>query len=103
MVPLKVTSMHYDVLSSMWLTQKCGLLLQPKFNNDGFYLKGISDSEYAGDQDKQISVYGYILYFCGAPIASKFKHGKYDKISSTEAEYYSTSEIAKEVIFAKIY
>jgi ABC-type sulfate transport system permease component len=42
-----------------------------------------------------ISVYGYVLYFCGAPI------GKSVTLSSPEAEYYVTSEIAKEVIFAK--
>jgi hypothetical protein len=41
------------------------------------------------------------LYFCGAPIAWKSKAGKSVTLSSTEAEYYATSEIAKEVIFAK--
>jgi hypothetical protein len=38
-----------------------GLLLQPKLNEDGFYLEGISDSEYVGDPDTCISVYGYVL------------------------------------------
>jgi hypothetical protein len=32
-------------------TEDHGLLLQPKFNNDGFYLEGISDCEYPGDPD----------------------------------------------------
>jgi hypothetical protein len=64
-------------------------------------LEGISDSEYAGDPDTRIRVYGYVLYFCGAPIAWKSKEGKSGTLSSTEAEYYATSEIAKEVIFAK--
>jgi hypothetical protein len=64
-------------------------------------LEGISDSEYAGDPDTRISVYGYVLYFGGAPIAWKSKAGKSVTLSSTEAEYYATSEIAKEVIFAK--
>jgi hypothetical protein len=82
-------------------TEETGLLLQPKFNNDGFYLEGVSDSEYAGDPDSRISVYVYILYFCGAPIAWKSKAGKSVTLSSTKAEYYTTSEIAKEVIFAK--
>jgi hypothetical protein len=62
-------------------------------NEDGLYLEGISNSEYAGDPDTHISVYGYVLYFCGAPIAWK-------SLLSTEAEYYAPSEIAKEVIFA---
>jgi hypothetical protein len=64
-------------------------------------LEGIYDSEYAGDPDTRISVYGYVLSFCGAPIAWKLKAGHSVTLSSTEAEYYATSEIAKEVIFAK--
>jgi hypothetical protein len=80
-------------------TEDHGLLLQPKLNNVVFYLEGISGSEYAGDPDTQISVYRYVLYFCGAPIA--WKAGKSVTLKSTEAEYYGTSEIAKEVFFAK--
>jgi hypothetical protein len=81
-------------------TKYLGLLLQPKLNQDGFFLEGISDSEFAGDPDTRISVYCYVLYFCGAPIAWKSKAEKSVNLSSTEAEYYATSEIAKEVIFA---
>jgi hypothetical protein len=57
-------------------TEDLGLLLQPKFNNDGSYLEGLYDSEYAGDTDTRISVYGYIKNFCGAPIARKSQAGK---------------------------
>ncbi|HSN66223.1 MAG TPA: reverse transcriptase domain-containing protein, partial [Fusibacter sp.] len=81
-------------------TENYGLRLKPKVEK-GFYLEGISDSEYAGDRDTRISVYGYILYFCGCPIAWKSKSGKSVTLSSTEAEYFATSEVAKEVIFAK--
>jgi hypothetical protein len=84
------------------VTEELGLLIQPKFNNNVFYLEGISDREYAGDPDTRVSVYGNVLFFCGAPIAWKSKAGKSVTLSSTEAEYYATSEIAKEVIFAKI-
>jgi hypothetical protein len=72
-------------------------------NDDGFCLEGISDSEYAGHPDTRISLYGYVLYFCGAPIEWKSKAGKSVTLSSTEAEHYATSGIAKEVIFAKTY
>jgi hypothetical protein len=82
-------------------TEHPGLLLQPKLNEDGFYLGGISDSEYAGDPDTRIIVYGYVLHFCGAPIARTSKAEKSVTLSSTEAEYYATSIIAEEVIFAK--
>jgi hypothetical protein len=65
-------------------TEELGLLIQPKFNNNGFYLEGISGSEYAGDLYTRIIVYGYVFYFCGAPIAWKSKAGK--GVTSTEAE-----------------
>jgi hypothetical protein len=45
-------------------TKYYGLLRQPQLNNDGFYLEGIADSEYARDPDTRISVYGYVLYIC---------------------------------------
>jgi hypothetical protein len=82
-------------------TETYALRLKPKKSEEGFYLEGISDSEFAGDKDTRISVYGYILYFCGAPISWKSKSGKSVTLSSTEAEYFAVSEVAKEVIFAK--
>jgi hypothetical protein len=63
-------------------------------------LEEISDGEDAGDPDTRISIYGYILYFFGAPTTGKSNAGKGVNLSSTEVEYYVTSEIAKEVIFA---
>jgi hypothetical protein len=36
----------------------CRLLLQPKFNIDGFCLVGISDIKYAGDPNTRIVGYG---------------------------------------------
>jgi hypothetical protein len=82
-------------------TENLGLLSQPKLNQDGFYLEGISDCKYSVDPDNKISVYGSVLYFCGAPFEWKSKAGKSVTLSSTEAEKYDTSEIEKEVIFAK--
>jgi hypothetical protein len=82
-------------------TEDYGLKIKPKQNEDSFVLEGISDSEYAGDTDTRISVYGYIIYFCGAPIAWKSKSGKSVTLSSTEAEYFALSEVAKEIIFIK--
>jgi hypothetical protein len=67
-------------------TENFCLKMTPLLDKNGFYLKGISDSEYAGDKDTRISVYGYILYFCGAPISWKSKSGKSVTLSSTEAE-----------------
>jgi Reverse transcriptase (RNA-dependent DNA polymerase) len=82
-------------------TEHYGLKIKPKRQDELFHLEGISDSEYAGDKETRISVYGYILYFCGAPISWKSKAGKSVTLSSTEAEYFAASEIAKEVIYTK--
>jgi hypothetical protein len=82
-------------------TKDYGIKIQPKLENGLYTLEGISDSEYAGDKDTRISVYGYVIYFCGAPIAWKSKSGKSVTLSSTEAEYFAISEVAKEIMFIK--
>ena len=83
-------------------TKDYKLKIKPKMEPDNlFYLEGISDSEYSGDKDTRISVYGYVIYFCGAPIAWKSKSGKSVTLSSTEAEYFAMSEVTKEIIFVK--
>ena len=88
------------VIKYVLSTENYGLKIKPTLK-ENFYMEGISDSEYAGDKDTRISVYGYILYFCGAPIAWKSKGGKSVTLSSTEVEYVASSEIAKEAIFVK--
>ncbi len=99
------TSAHWKAMTRLVKyvvnTESVGLKLKPRKIGEMFILEGISDSEYAGDADTRISVYGYILYFCGAPIAWKSKSGKSVTLSSTEAEYFALSEVAKEVIFVK--
>ena len=84
-------------------TENLALRLKPNTKTQGaqFYLSGITDSDYAGDRDTRTSVYGYIIYFLGAPIAWKSKAGKSVTLSSTEAEYYALSEVTKEIIFVK--
>ena len=84
-------------------TEEMGLKIKPTKdkNKNLFYLQGISDSTYADDKDDRTSVYGYIVYFCGAPIAWKSKGNKSVTLSSTEAEYFAISEVAKEILFIK--
>jgi hypothetical protein len=62
-------------------------------------LKGISDSEFAGDRETRKRFYGYVTYYCGALISWKSKSGNSVTLSSTEAEYYASSEAAKELQF----
>jgi hypothetical protein len=83
-------------------TKTKALKIEPKMKGDNvFFLEGISDSEYSGDKDTRISVYGYIVYFCGSPVSWKSKSGRSVTLSSTEAEYFALSELAKEIIYLK--
>ena len=62
-------------------------------------LKALSDSDFASDKETRISVYGYIIYFCGIPIAWRSKGMKSVVLSTTEAEYMALSEVLKEFKF----
>jgi hypothetical protein len=48
-------------------TENCSLKIKPVKTQEMLTLEGISNSEYAGDTDTHISVYGHITYFYGAP------------------------------------
>ena len=86
-------------------TEKLALRLKPNTLTQGaqFHLSGISDSDYAGDKQTRTSVFGYVIYFCGAPIAWKSKAGKSVTLSSTEAEYFALSEGTKKSCLLKKY
>ena len=73
-------------------------------------LKALSDSDFASDKETRISVFGYIIYFCGIPIAWRTiflwnsfawrsKGMKSVVLSTTEAEYMALSEVVKELKF----
>ena len=58
-------------------------------------IKARSDS----DKETKICVFGYIIYFCGIPIAWRSKGMKSVVLSTTEAEYMALSEVVKELKF----
>ena len=62
-------------------------------------LKALSDSDFASDKETRISIFGYIIYFCGIPIAWRSKGMKSVVLSTTEAEYMALSEVVKELKF----
>ena len=62
-------------------------------------LKALSDSDFASDKETRIRVFGYIIYFCGIPIAWRSKGMKSVVLSTTEAEYVALSEVVKELKF----
>ena len=50
-----------------------GLRMVPTFKDGIWKLEALSDSDFANDKDTRYSVYGYIIYFCGVPVAWKVK------------------------------
>ena len=70
-------------------------------NGNVFMIEGYSDSDYASNKDDRKSISGMVIYLCGVPIMWKSKSQKAVTLSSTEAEYYSLSELCSELIFVK--
>ena len=62
-------------------------------------LEALSDSDFANDKETRKSVYGYVIYFCGVPVAWKSKSMRSVVLSTTEAEYVALSEVLKEIKF----
>ena len=60
-------------------------------------MEALSDSDFAIDKDTRYSVYGYIIYFYGIPVASESKRIKSVVLSPTETEYVAVSEVQKEI------
>ena len=51
-------------------------------------LKALSDSDFASDKETRISIFGYVIYFCGKPIAWRSKGMKSVVLSTTEDELW---------------
>ena len=100
----KATVVHWKAMlraiKYVFDTRGYALKLQPSIRKDLKYdLEAYSDSEFAGDPETRMSVYGYVTFYCGAPISWKSKSNRCVTLSSTEAEYYAASEAAKELLF----
>ena len=50
-------------------TKDLSLKMVPTLPNRIWQLEAFSDSDFANDKETRISVYGYIIYFCGVPVA----------------------------------
>ena len=87
------------VINFVLETKTLGLRMIPIFNDGILKLEALSDSDFADDKDTRYSVYGYIIYFCGIPVAWKSKSMKSDVLSTTDAEYVAVSEVVKEIKF----
>ena len=60
-------------------------------------LQALSDTNLGADKDTRISVYGFIISFCGIPIAWKSQVMRSVVLSSTEAEFIGVSEVVREL------
>ena len=95
-VPLKEM---YKVITHVLSTKGYGLKFELRKDMIKWVLKALSDSDFASDKETRISVFGYIIYVCGIPIAWRSKRMKSVVLSTTEAEYMALSEVVKELKF----
>ena len=76
-----------------------GIWYLEAFSDGIWYLEVFSGSDFVNDKEIRISVYGYVIYFCGVPIAWKSKSMRSVVLSTTEAEYVAISEVVKGIKF----
>ena len=89
----------YKLIRFVLSTKDYGLKFKLIKSIRKWVLKALSDSDFASDKETRISVYGYVIYFCGIPIAWWSKGMKSVVLSTTEAEYMALSEVVKELKF----
>ena len=89
----------YKVIRHVLSTKGYGLKLELRKDMMKWALKTLSDSDFASEKETRISVFGYIIYLCGIPIAWRSKGMKSVVLSTTEAEYMALSKLVKELKF----
>ena len=89
----------YKLIRFVLSTKDYGLKFKLIKSIRKWVLKALSDSDFASDKETRISVFGYVIYFCGIPIAWRSKGMKSVVLSTTEAEYMVLSEVVKELKF----
>ena len=85
-VPVHLKEM-YKMIRHVLSTKGYGLKFELRKDIIKWALKALSDSDFASDKETRISGFGYIIYFCGIPIAWRSKGMKSVVLSTTEAEY----------------
>ena len=61
-VPVPLKEM-YKVIGYVLSTKEYGLKFELRKDMKKWALKALSDSDFAGDKETRISVFGYIIYF----------------------------------------
>ena len=89
----------YKVIRHVLSTKGYGLRFELRKDITKWALKALSDSDCASDKETRISVFGYIIYFCGIPTTWRSKGMKSVVLSTTEAEFTTLSKVVKELKF----
>ena len=89
----------YKLIRFVLSTKDYGLKFKLIKSIRKWVLKALSDSDFASDKETRISVFGYVIYFCGIQIAWRSRGMKSVVLSTTEAEYMALSEVVKELKF----
>ena len=89
----------YKLIRFVLSTKDYGLQFELRKDMKKWALKALSENDFASDKETRISVFQYIIYFCGIPIAWRSKGMKSVVLSTTEAEYMALSEVVKELKF----
>ena len=89
----------YKLIRFVLATKDHGLKFKLMKSMRKWVLKALSDSDFASEKETRISIYGYVIYFSGIPIAWRSKGMKSVVLSTTEAEYMALSEVVKELKF----
>ena len=85
----------YKLIRFVLSTKDYGLKFKLIKSIRKWVLKALSDSDFPSIKETRINVYGYVIYFCGIPIAWRSKGMKSVVLSTTEAEYMALSEVVK--------
>ena len=59
----------YKLIKFVLSTKDYGLKFKLIKSMRKWVQKALSDSDFVGDKETRISVFGYVIYFCGIPIA----------------------------------
>ena len=97
-VPVHLKEM-YKVTRHVLSTKGYGLKFELRKDMMKWALKALSDSDFARNKETRICVFGYMIYFCGIPIAWRSKGMKSIVLSTTEAECMALSEVVKDLKF----
>ena len=80
----------YKLIRFVLSTKDYGLKFKLIKSMRKWEVKALSDSDFASDKETRISlqsIFGYVVYFCGIPIAWRSKGMKSVVLLNTEAEY----------------